>query len=395
MRLARLLSALVVPVGVVLAAHLAIPHLRAVPDSLSGLKLYAPHIAIAVALAVSLGFGRSRMLYAVVALALAVAAVRAYPKSALYHAATVAVPIAFALFAWGRESALRSAAGLRRALGLFVAAVAIGALCTAFPGPVAALLTTQYASWPHASPLGQLALAASAAGIGATLAAWLHRREAAALALGAALVAFELGARALARPDASALYVAAAALALAIAVLQDIFHMAFRDPLTGLLSRRALDEHLAALGRRYTVAMVDVDHFKRVNDRHGHDTGDQVLKKVARALSHVRGARAYRYGGEEFTLLFPGRGTDESLERLEALRETIATEPFRLRSASRKATGRRGRNGTARGASSLKVTVSIGVAENAGADADPAAVIARADKALYRAKHGGRNAVRT
>jgi diguanylate cyclase (GGDEF)-like protein len=171
--------------------------------------------------------------------------------------------------------------------------------------------------------------------------------------------------------------------------------MAFRDPLTGLLSRRALDEHLAALGRRYTVAMVDVDHFKRVNDRHGHDTGDQVLKKVARSLSHVRGARAYRYGGEEFTLLFPGRGTDESLERLEALRETIATEPFRLRSASRKATGRRGRNGTARGASSLKVTVSIGVAENAGADADPAAVIARADKALYRAKHGGRNAVRT
>jgi diguanylate cyclase (GGDEF)-like protein len=178
-------------------------------------------------------------------------------------------------------------------------------------------------------------------------------------------------------------------------VLQDIFHMAFRDPLTGLLSRRALDEHLAALGRRYTVAMVDVDHFKRVNDRHGHDTGDQVLKKVARALSHVRGARAYRYGGEEFTLLFPGRGTDESLDRLEALRERIATEPFRLRSASRKPLGRRSRNGATRNASSLKVTVSIGVAENDGADADPGEVIARADKALYRAKHGGRNAVRT
>ncbi len=393
MWLSRLLSALVVPLGALLAAHFALPHLGALPASLAGLKVYAPHIAIGLGLAVSLGFGRSRTLVALVALALAYAAVRAYPRSALYHAATVALPLAFGLYAWGRESALRSAPGLRRAVGLFVAVVAIASLSTAFPAPIAALLGKRYFAGESVAPLGQLALAATAVGLASACAAWLHRREATALALAAGMIAFALAAHAAANADASRLYVAAAALALAIAVLQDIFHMAFRDPLTGLLSRRALDEHLASLGRRYAVAMVDVDHFKRVNDAHGHDTGDQVLKRVARSLGHVRGARSYRYGGEEFTLLFPGRDTDEVLERLEALREQIASSPFRLRSAPRKKTGRRGRDRTPGAGAALKVTVSIGVAESEGGSAAPETVIAAADKALYRAKHRGRNAV--
>ena len=392
MWLTRLLSALVVPVGALAAAHFALPHLGALPASLAGLKLYAPHFAIGIGLAVSLGFGRSRTFFALVALALAYAAVRAYPGSALYHAATVALPIAFALYAWGRESALRSAQGLRRAVGLFVAVVAIGSLCTAFPTAMTALLDRHVGRF-SAAPLGGIALAANAVGIACAFAAWLRRREAAALALAAGMAAFALAAHATRNADASRLYVATAALVLAIAVLQDIFHMAFRDPLTGLLSRRALDEHLASLGRRYAVAMVDVDHFKRVNDVHGHAAGDQVLQKVARSLAHVRGARAYRYGGEEFTLLFAGRDTEAVLESLEAVREEIASSPFRVRSAARKKTGRRGRNRASAGAGALKVTVSIGVAESDGADAAPESVVAMADKALYRAKRGGRNAV--
>jgi diguanylate cyclase (GGDEF)-like protein len=107
----------------------------------------------------------------------------------------------------------------------------------------------------------------------------------------------------------------------------------------------------------------------------------------------VRGARAYRYGGEEFTLLFPGRDADDVLERLEALREEIASSPFRLRSAARKKTGRRGRARAPGSTSTLKVSVSIGVAESEGASAAPGSVVAMADKALYRAKHRGRNMV--
>lgn len=391
MAFARLLSALVVPLGALAAAHFALPHLGALPASLSGLELYAPHIAIGIGLAVSLGFGRSRTFFALVALALAYAAVRADPKSALYHAATVALPLAFGLYAWERESALRSPPALRRALSLFLAAVAIASLCAAFPTAIAALLAKRHLAAFPAAPPGQVALAATLIGLAGAFGAWLHRREAAALALAAGMIAFALAARAPGNAEASRLYVAAAALAMAIAVLQDLFHMAFRDPLTGLLSRRALDEQLASIGRRYAVAMVDVDHFKRVNDTHGHDTGDQVLKRVARALGRVRGARAYRYGGEEFTLLFPGRDAAQVLEPLEALREGIASSPFRLRSVTRKKSGRRGRGRGPARADTLAVTVSIGVAENEGGGADSA--IAMADKALYRAKQRGRNRV--
>jgi len=79
-----------------------------------------------------------------------------------------------------------------------------------------------------------------------------------------------------------------------------------------LPSRRALIERLPSLGRRYTVAMVDVDHFKNFNDTYGHDAGDQVLRMVASRLGEVSGGgTAFRYGGEEFTILFPGKGGKE------------------------------------------------------------------------------------
>jgi PleD family two-component response regulator len=113
-------------------------------------------------------------------------------------------------------------------------------------------------------------------------------------------------------------------------------------------------------------------------------------------LSRVRnGARAYRYGGEEFALLFRGRDISEVHHQLEALREEISNYPFRLRSAARKNTGRRDRNRNRKdtGAGALKITVSIGVAQSGALNADPETVLAMADKALYRAKHRGRNTV--
>ncbi|MDP0971523.1 diguanylate cyclase, partial [Klebsiella pneumoniae] len=83
---------------------------------------------------------------------------------------------------------------------------------------------------------------------------------------------------------------------------------AFRDELTGLPGRRALNERTQRLGRNYVLAITDVDHIKRFNDTHGHDVGDQVLRLVASKLSKVNGGgRAYRYGGEEFAVVFAGK----------------------------------------------------------------------------------------
>ena len=85
--------------------------------------------------------------------------------------------------------------------------------------------------------------------------------------------------------------------------------MAYDDELTGLPARRALNEALTRLRGVYTVAMVDIDHFKRFNDEHGHDVGDQLLRMVGARVGEVRGGgRAFRYGGEEFAVLFPGSG---------------------------------------------------------------------------------------
>src|SRR5207244_5445715 len=100
--------------------------------------------------------------------------------------------------------------------------------------------------------------------------------------------------------------------------------------------RRALNEALLRLGGHYTLAMADVDHFKNINDRHGHDVGDQVLKMVAAKLALVGGSgRAFRYGGEEFAVLFPGKSAEECLPELESRRRSGEETGFILRSRIR------------------------------------------------------------
>ena len=146
-------------------------------------------------------------------------------------------------------------------------------------------------------------------------------------------------------PGTPALFAAAGLLPLIVATLQHAHQLAYRDELTNLPGRRALNERLATLGRRYTLAMVDVDHFKRFNDIYGHDVGDQVLRMVARQLRRVGGGgRAYRYGGEEFTVVFPRRDAEHAIDHLEALREDIADYRMTLRAKDRPAKSRQGKS---------------------------------------------------
>lgn len=155
----------------------------------------------------------------------------------------------------------------------------------------------------------------------------------------------------------------------------DLVEMARIDPLTGLHNRRAFAlalEEAAQAGGRYAVAICDIDHFKTINDVHGHAEGDRVLRAVADALreQHAARGRVARLGGEEFILLFPGASADDAALQCEFLRQAIASLPL-----------------------GLPLTVSIGVAEGRADDA-PDAVTARADAALYAAKRGGRDQVR-
>jgi diguanylate cyclase (GGDEF)-like protein len=393
----RALLAFGIPAAALFAAYLALPRVADLPASLTGVRTYAPHAAFALGIALTLAFGRGRTFFALLTLALGCLTAR-YALEApaataatrvLHHASAIAIGLNLGLLAWLPERGIFNVHGTRYAAMLAMEAAAVAGAMAFFPRAVSALLAR---AWLPAGPPALSTIPSAMLVMGAICAtiAWLRRREALAPALAAAIVAYAIAAHG---ADRHGLLVAASALVLVVAVLQDAFRMAFRDELTGLLGRRALEEALDALGRRYAIAMVDVDHFKRVNDSHGHETGDEVLKMVARRLARTGGsATAYRYGGEEFALVFASCGAAEALAHAEALRKDIAAYPFSVRGAERRQSSAKARG--ARGARrALTVTVSIGVAEPGARAASPRAVLAAADRALYRAKRRGRNAV--
>jgi len=189
-------------------------------------------------------------------------------------------------------------------------------------------------------------------------------------------------------------FMTAAAAMLVWTVLSSAWRHAYMDELTGLPGRRPMAQHLASLGAAYSVAVVDVDHFKRVNDRYGHDLGDQVLRFLSAELRSIQQGKAYRYGGEEFVLVF-GRGTfDQHVQALEDLKRRIAGRPFARRGPNRPRRKPEGGSRPDTGSTqTIEVTVSIGVARAGGRYQVPEEVMQAADKALYRAKKAGRNRV--
>lgn len=204
------------------------------------------------------------------------------------------------------------------------------------------------------------------------------------------------GNRAVAGLSAASFMLSAAAAIVLYAVLEISHGTAFVDQLTQLPGRRALDYRLASLGQKYTIAMVDIDHFKKVNDRYGHDVGDQALRFIAAKLRHVRNGRAYRYGGEEFAIIFPKVAVDQVAPIMNSLREDIHKSIFVLRKTDRPASKLKGatkRKKSTQEKKDLPLTVSAGVADSFGEHTAPRDVVINADKALYKAKKDGRNRV--
>lgn len=176
-----------------------------------------------------------------------------------------------------------------------------------------------------------------------------------------------------------------------LAVSTDSYYLAYRDDLTGLPTRRALNQLALSLGRKYTVAMLDIDHFKKFNDTYGHDIGDEVLKLVAAKMTEVRGGgKIYRYGGEEFTIVFPRKTAEQAIPVLDKLRQSIANYNMVIRSAQR--TGKTSRNVKKSNNKTVNVAVSIGVTQREPKQSFEQA-LKNADLALYRAKKKGRNNV--
>ncbi|MEF1254383.1 GGDEF domain-containing protein [Vibrio sp. M260112] len=197
-------------------------------------------------------------------------------------------------------------------------------------------------------------------------------------------------------PHISSTMFSIAGILLLVYLLSASYELAFKDTLTDIPGRLALESDLRHLGRRYTIAMLDIDHFKSFNDTYGHDTGDDVLKLVASRLQLVGGrAKVYRYGGEEFTVLFKGKLADEAKDHLELLRASIESYEMTLRNQdSRPKSDKLGskKRGPKKNEESVNVTISIGVADSSEGK-DVYTVMKSADEALYKAKKSGRNQV--
>lgn len=317
----------------------------------------------------------------------------------VFHLCSLLLPLLYGLYgAWRERSHLVQDLVARAAVLLAVGGTAL-ALARRFPAQLQGWLTEVH--WPlwHGQwmSLVQLAYPLFLLAGGLLLVQYLRQPRPlhAALLLGLLGLLWMLP-NTFILPHALQVMSSLVMLLIVAAVVHEAYQMAYRDELTGLPGRRALNDRLERLGRSYVIAMADVDHFKKFNDTHGHDVGDQVLRLVASQLRKVGGGgKAYRYGGEEFTLVFPGKSIDECRPHLEAVRQAVEGYPLQLRDKRQRPQndkeGRQRRK--AASAASVSVTISIGVAEREAHQRGAEEVIRNADKALYAAKRAGRNCV--
>jgi diguanylate cyclase (GGDEF)-like protein len=404
--LAKVVSYSLPEIPIVVAA-LVYTHSRALQQTLGGVVFYYPYAMFGAGLLLGWRFRRSRLLFALLVLALvdrsllSIVTSREFTRDHVaFQAMAFLLPLNLAGLALTAERGVFTPPGLMR-LGIILGQVAlVSILDRGTPGPAAALLHARllpprlFAWTPLADPaLLSFFVAAGLMGAGQLLSPTSTGRSFCWSLLPAFLGLSSVRAG---NPGFSTFYFATSALILIIAVVEASYHMAYQDSLTGLPARRALNEALLRLGSQYTVGMVDVDHFKRINDSHGHDVGDQVLKMVAAKLAQVGGGgRAYRYGGEEFALIFPGKTAEECLPELEAIRTLVEQAKFILRSRIRSKRKKEKVLAEKGPGQRVPVTVSIGVAERDQRHTKPDQVVKAADRALYRAKDGGRNQVRT
>jgi GGDEF domain-containing protein len=331
------------------------------------------------------------------------------PGSVALAAVGLLLPLNFVLLSFEQEKGFIFSSLAPAGLLLFVESVVVAVLCR----PEAAGHVHRAVA---AQPLAFATLLAfSAAGI-VLLARFMVFRKPVESGLFWALTACMLSLRFGGVGRIPAAYYAAAAMVLAGTIVETSYLLAYHDELTTLPSRRAFNDALLRLEAPYTIAMVDIDHFKRCNDTYGHDTGDQVLRMIASRLARVSGGgQAYRCGGEEFAILFSGKTAGDVMEHLEKLRCDIEGSRLRLRGPERRQEARgperrnqraKGRTGiairrlrqegvAAQDAKELSVTASMGVATSKKENPVAEEVIKAADKALYRAKEGGRNRVET
>lgn len=402
------LRRLIIPILLLVVAVVLLSQIRAFAPVYLQLLDWLPYLTLLLALALSTFFNQSRLFTVSLAIAVVYHLIRTGLQISLleplpltiYTLISVIVPLLLLLLFFLPERGLRNRYGAMMA-GIVPLLAAGAALAIAYLPPTKAVELTRlyFAIKPYAGYV--LSINASTIFIIVLLLGlWrLGRHDSEHLsALLASLLFVYVTLAFFDRQKISAVMLGMAGINLVISMLRSSYDMAYRDELTGLPGRRALNERLKGLGSRYVIAMTDVDHFKKFNDTYGHDTGDEVLKMVARRISAVQGGgTAYRFGGEEFCIVFTGKDADECEPFLEAVRASVENYRMTVRDSKHRkvprnvARERRGRRAGKRNAKTVSVTISIGAAQPGKNRERVDKVLKAADTALYRAKKNGRN----
>ncbi|MEO8004221.1 MAG: GGDEF domain-containing protein [Betaproteobacteria bacterium] len=401
----RVLNNFALPLGLG-AIALIVAGRIALPAFLSGLKIHGPYLVLFGGLLLSLAFRRGRAFFVLFSLTLAYFAyiffIQHEPVGFVSQTVSAAlclfVPFNIAMFTVLGERGVLNGPGLRR---LSLLLIEVGVTAAVLIYDVREFADVVYRPMvDHVSlsavHLPQWGIVFTIAAIAIGVSYSVLRGSAIDAAFAGTAAAFAVACSGLPLAGVFVWFCTIAGLIMAFAVMHDSHRMAFYDELTGLPGRRALNERLAALDGSFTLAVVDIDHFKGFNDTWGHEVGDQVLKLVAAQLQRVGGGgTAYRHGGEEFAIVFPGRRGASALERLETLRQKIADYKITLRQRRRLGNSAAGRSTLTTQSDSkwISVRVSIGVAERDGRGEAADRVLQAADVALYRAKSAGRNRV--
>lgn len=350
------------------------------------------YAAFGLGMVLALRFRSSRLLFSLIAMVLGSLAPSALPGPHTLGFVAILIPVNLIVFSILDEKGFGKRELVNRGVFFFAQFIVIAFLSRPELESTASLFDRNWIGLMTKAAVPQLALLTfAAAGALFAFRFWAVRKPIEAGYFWAT-VACLLG---LSSRDQAAgfFYLASAGGLLTISLLESSYRMAYHDELTGLPARRAFNDAMNRVGDRYAIAIVDIDHFKKFNDTYGHETGDQVLRMVASKLARVSGGgEAFRFGGEEFCILFEARTVREALPYLERLRGDIADAVFFVRGQDRVVKSIEHRAG-ARGNIEAQVTVSIGVAGSNGKMVSADDSLRAADKALYRAKQEGRNRV--
>ncbi|SNR99507.1 diguanylate cyclase (GGDEF) domain-containing protein [Anaerovirgula multivorans] len=397
----NLLISFFIPFGLLFFAYIIYLNIEMLPPLWIESLRYAPHTLFLISMLLGSWFNKSKVLFIAFTLAVAYWSYSYvplsmtslyYPNDAFQFLVTLGIPINLLLFSFLRERGILSLWGKLKVLMIMVQGWSITYLINRKPNYVEDYFKKSLLiqlpvgfDWDVDKMMLLFIITAIALFIKAILKDDFMDKAFLSILTAMLVVIYsvkvEIG---------YAIFFSAAGLMLIVAIIQSSYKMAYIDELTQIPSRRALEEELLKLGGQYTIAMIDIDFFKKFNDRYGHDIGDDVLRMVAACLKRVGGSgKAFRYGGEEFTIVFHNRGMEEVTSYLEELRKRVSQKTYDYKGKKKAGSRKKSKPQSKK----LHVTISIGIAEKNEIYSIPEEVRKSADKALYRAKKKGRNCV--